>query len=236
MNILYEDESILVVDKPNKMLVYPSPIARNCNWFATKELEKIGYTKLHTVHRLDRPTSGVLLFAKNPSMAKEMSLLFRNKEIKKTYVCLVRGFTEDEGLIERELKKDGDGEFQTASTYYQTLEKNTVDLEISKYPQSRFSFLKVEPITGRMHQIRRHLAHLRHPIIGDKRYGDRHYNRYMKEKMNMENLMLHAYSISFIHPLTKNKIEISAPIPETMKKLLDDLGFSKIPVLLQNVD
>lgn len=236
MIIIYEDESLLVIDKPNKMLVYPSPIARNCNWFATKELAKLGYTKIHTVHRLDRPTSGVLLFAKNASMAKEMSLLFRNKEIKKTYVCLVRGFTEDEGLIEKELKKDGDGDLQEASTYYKTLEKKTVDLEISKYPQSRFSFVKVEPITGRMHQIRRHFAHLRHPIIGDKRYGDRHYNRYMKEKMDMENLMLHAYSMSFIHPFTKEQINVTAPLPETMQKLLVDLDFSTIPTLLQNVD
>lgn len=236
MIIIYEDESLLVVDKPNKMLVYPSPIAKNCHWFATKELAKLGYKDLHTVHRLDRPTSGILLFAKNAEMAKEMSLLFRNKGIKKSYLCIVRGFTEDKGLIEKELKKDGEGELQKASTYYKTVERKTVDLEISKYPQSRFSFLIVEPITGRMHQIRRHLAHLRHPIIGDKRYGDRHYNKYMKEEMKMENLMLHAYSLSFIHPFTKEEISIKAHVPDAMQKLLNDLEFPTVPTLLQSVD
>lgn len=236
MNIIYEDESLLVIDKPNKMLVYPSPMAKNCHWFATKELAKLGYENLHTIHRLDRPTSGVLLFAKNAEMAKEMSLLFRNKKIEKCYICLVRGYTEDEGRIEKELKKDGEGELQNASTYYKTMERNEVDRQISKYPKSRFSLLKVEPLTGRMHQIRRHLAHLRHPIIGDKRYGDRHYNKYMLEKLKMENLMLHASSLSFVHPFTKEKLKIVAPLPAAMCKLLNELHFSTIPTLLQNVD
>lgn len=233
MEIVYEDEGIIVINKPNKMLVYPSPIAKNCHWFATKELAKLGYSDLHTVHRLDRPTSGVLLFAKNKEMAITFSQLFKEKAIKKTYLCMVRGHTEDEGMIDKELKKDGEGVLQHALTKYRTLDKITVDMEISKYPQSRFSFLEVEPISGRMHQIRRHLAHLRHPIIGDKRYGDRHYNRYMKEVMEMENLLLHAYRIEFIHPLTQERMKIQAPIPKVMEKILADLGFSKSEVLLR---
>lgn len=233
MDIVYEDEYFLVIDKPHKMLVYPSPIAKNCHWFATKELAKLGYENLHTVHRLDRPTSGVLLFAKNKEMAITFSQLFKEKAIKKTYLCLVRGHTEDEGEIDKELKKDGEGELQQALTKYKTLEKKTADIEISKYPQSRFSFLEVEPISGRMHQIRRHLAHLRHPIIGDKRYGDRHYNRYMKNEMEMENLLLHAYKLTFTHPISQEEISIHAPVPSVMEKVLGDLGFSKSEVLLR---
>lgn len=235
MDIIYEDDWILVVNKPNKMLVYPSLIAKNCHWFATKELAKLGYDNLHTIHRLDRPTSGVLLFAKNKEAAVIFSQLFKEKGIKKTYLCLVRGYTEEEGMIDKDLKKDGEGVLQPALTRYTTLEKRSVDREISKYPQSRFSFLEVEPITGRMHQIRRHLAHLRHPIIGDKRYGDRHYNRYMKEVMEMENLLLHAYRLEFTHPLTQEKMRIQAPIPEVMEKILADLGFSKSEVLLREL-
>ena len=235
MDIVYEDEYILVIDKPHKMLVYPSPIAKNCHWFATKELAKLGYENLHTVHRLDRPTSGLLLFAKNKETAITFSQLFRDKAIKKTYLSLVRGHTEEEGIIDKELKKDGEGELQEAVTKYKTLEKGIVDIEISKYPQSRFSFVEVEPISGRMHQIRRHLAHLRHPIIGDKRYGDRHYNRYMKEEMEMENLLLHAFKLEFTHPISQQKMSINAPIPVVMKKVLDAFGFSKSEVLVRGI-
>lgn len=236
MDILFEDDSLIIINKPHRMLVYPSPIARNCHWFATKELEKLGYTNLHTIHRLDRPTSGVLLFGKNKEVSKAISLLFKNKEIKKTYLCLVRGFTEEEGTIEKELRKDGDGPLQAAKTQYKTIEKQTVDVEISKYPQSRFSFVMVEPQTGRMHQIRQHFKHLRHPIIGDRRYGDRHYNRFLKEELEIDNLILHAYSLEFVHPLTSETIKVTAPIPDIMRKLLDNFGFSKNQVLLQNVN
>ena len=235
MFVVYEDESLIVIDKPHKMLVYPSPMAKNCHWFATKELKKLGYNNLHTIHRIDRPTSGVLVFGKDKETATALSLLFKNKEVKKTYLCLVRGFTDDNGSIENDLKKDGSGELQNAVTRYITLEKQEVPIEISKYPQSRFSFLAVQPVTGRMHQIRRHLEHIRHPILGDKRYGDRHYNRYLKEEMGMENLLLHAYQISFRHPVTQEMLSITAPIPEVMRTTLDQFSFSKTEVLLRDL-
>jgi tRNA pseudouridine65 synthase len=223
MYILYEDESIIVIDKPSKMMVYPTMMAKNCHWFATKELEKLGYSSIYTIHRLDRPTSGILLFSKNKLMAKHLSLLFRNGEIKKKYSCIVRGHTDSRGIIEKTLKKDGDGELQTAITSYQTLQTFTINAEISRYPQSRFSFLEIEPKTGRMHQIRRHFAHLRHPIIGDKRYGDRHYNKYFKENNNLENMMLHAKSLEFIHPESHKNIIIEAPLAKPFNDLLNYL-------------
>jgi len=218
------------------MLVYPSLIAKNCHWFATKELAKMGYANLHTVHRLDRPTSGLLLFAKNKEMAKAISILFAENQVSKNYVCIVRGFTEAEGCIDKALQKEGEGEVQEALTHYRTLQQQEVDLEISKYPRSRFSLLEVKPITGRMHQIRRHLAHLRHPIIGDIKYGDRHYNRYMREVLGFENLMLHAYQMEFIHPLSKEKISVKAPLPDEFLGLLKRLEFSnaQFPLLPSN--
>ncbi len=228
MNILYEDESIIVIDKPSKMMVYPTPMAKNCHWFATKELAKLGYTKLHTIHRLDRPTSGVLLFAKNKEVARDLSLLFRENKIKKTYLCLVRGFTEKSGSIDKALKKDGDGSLQEAKTNYTLLNQIIVDLEISKYPQSRFSLVEVEPQTGRMHQIRRHFSHLRHPIIGDKRYGDRHYNKFIKEQYKIEDLMLHALSIEFKHPSSKELIKIETDPPTYFNELLEILNAVKV--------
>lgn len=227
MHILYEDESIIVIDKPNKMMVYPTSMARNCTWFATVELEKLGYKKLHTVHRLDRPTSGILLFAKTKESASAFSLMFRNKEVIKTYLCLVRGhFEEEKGSIDKELKKDGDGVLQDAKTEYNTIEKVIADLEVSKYPKTRLSLLSVVPITGRMHQIRRHFNHKRHPIIGDKRYGDRHYNRYLKEKIEIEDIMLHAFRLEFTHPITKEEIKIQANLPDPFRKTLAYFGFS----------
>lgn len=236
MQILYEDDALLIVNKPNKMMVYPTLLAKNCHWFATKELEKLGYLNLYTVHRLDRPTSGLLLFAKDKEIAKEISILFSENKVNKTYLCLVRGFTDLEGSIEKELKKEGEGKLQKALTHYKSLQQQTVAIEISKYPQSRFSLLEVKPVTGRMHQIRRHLAHLRHPIIGDVRYGDRHYNHYMKEQLDCENLLLHAYKMEFMHPVSGELIEITAPLPEEFKIVLKLFNFSMEQVLLRNED
>ena len=224
MNILYEDEYIIVIDKPSKMMVYPTPMARNCHWFATKELAKLGYAKLHTIHRIDRPTSGVLLFAKQKEMAKQMSLLFREGKVKKVYNCIVRGHTEAEGEITKELKKDGEGDLQKAKTKYKTLQYFELDEEISRYPQSRFSLLEVVPTTGRMHQIRRHFSHLRHPIILDIRYGDRHYNKFIKKQYEIENLMLHAKILEFEHPQSKKLIKIEASLPEYFLKLISILN------------
>lgn len=229
MNIVYEDEWIIVIDKPSKMMVYPTLLAKNCHWFATKELAKLGYEELYTIHRLDRPTSGVLLFAKNKEMAKELSFLFKEGKVEKKYNCIVRGHTDIKGVIEKELRKDGEGVLQVAETHFQTLDYFLLNEEINKYPQSRFSFLEVEPKTGRMHQIRRHFAHLRNPIIGDKRYGDRHYNKFMNEKYEIETMMLHARSIRFDHPISKNSIKIEAPLSSSFIKFLEILSPAKIP-------
>lgn len=230
VEILLEDDDLIVINKPSKMMVYPTLLAKNCHWFATKELSKLGYKNLHTIHRLDRPTSGVLLFAKHKEMAQQLSLLFRNGEVNKKYSCIVRGHTEQSGSIQKELKKDGEGEFQEAETKYSTHQHYLLDEQISRYPQSRFSLVEVEPLTGRMHQIRRHFAHLRHPIIGDKRYGDRHYNKFIKENYEIENLMLHAKSLEFEHPQLKELIKIEAKLPETFIELLKILETSKVPV------
>lgn len=230
MNIVYEDEWIIVIDKPAKMLVYPSPMAKNCHWFATKELAKLGYTKLHTIHRLDRPTSGVLLFAKEKEMARALSELFKNGEVKKTYHALVRGHTPINGIIDKDLKKDGEGELQLAQTKFESIQYFLLNEEISRYPQSRFTLVQVEPLTGRMHQIRRHFSHLRNPIIGDKRYGDRHYNKYIKEHFEIENLMLHASKLEFEHPATKEMLKIEAPLADSFYSLLVILDEAKIPI------
>ena len=230
MNILYEDESIIVIDKPSKMMVYPTLLAKNCHWFATKELAKLGYSNIHTIHRIDRPTSGVLLFAKQKLMAQQLSSLFKEGKVKKTYNCIVRGHVEEEGEIIKELKKDGEGDLQMAKTIYKTLKHFILNEEIGRYPQSRFSLVEVEPITGRMHQIRRHFSHLRNPIIGDKRYGDRHYNNFIKENYKIENLMLHAKSLEFTHPISNKLIKIEADLPAPFIDLLNLLSATKNPI------
>ena len=153
MEILFEDEHLIAVNKVPGMMVYPSPIGKNCHLFATKELKKMGYSGLHTVHRLDRPTSGVLLFAKHKDMAADLSDMFREHEVKKTYNALLRGYVPEEGIIDKALKKEGDGEEQEARTDFRLIEKVEKEVEISKYPNSRFSWVEARPLSGRMHQI-----------------------------------------------------------------------------------
>ncbi len=228
LEILYRDKNLIAINKPSGLLVHKSPIDSRETRFALQLLrDQIG-EYVYPIHRLDKPTSGVLIFALNADMAKEMSLLFASNEVDKVYIAIVRGYIE-EGVIDyplkqmldtKEQKKQGiTKEPQEAQTEYKYLRKIQLPYPISRYPVARYSIVKLKPKTGRKHQLRRHLKHIFHPIVGDTKHGRGEHNNLFREKFNSHRLLLHSYRITFIHPLSQKEIIINAPFDKIFKKL-----------------
>lgn len=210
LEILFQCEHLVAINKPNGLLVHRSPIASDADVFAVQLLRDQLGRKVYPVHRLDRKTSGVLLFALDEATNSEMQRKFMEGEITKTYQAIVRGYTPDKGEIDYPLKRD-DGVTQDALTYFETLMRTEVPFAVGKHPTSRYSLVQLNPATGRMHQLRKHMAHILHPIIGDRPHGCNKQNRFFKEQLNMIQMMLHALSLEFVHPSTNKTVIITAP-------------------------
>ncbi len=199
--------------------MHRSKIAADATEFAVQLLrDQIGQ-KVYPVHRLDRKTSGVLLFAKTPEANSELAILFQERKIKKTYIAIVRGWLkEKEGLIDYALKNDG--KTQDAQTYFKAIREFEIPLPHGQFLTSRYSLLELRPRTGRFHQIRKHLAHIRHPILGDRPHGCNKQNRLWKEKFGLTKMMLHAKELSFNY---KKEINIQAKLQEIFRQTLNSL-------------
>ncbi|MEA1953529.1 MAG: tRNA pseudouridine(65) synthase TruC [Campylobacterota bacterium] len=229
LEILYQDRYMVVINKPSGLLVHKSPIDKNETRFAIQMLrDQIGQY-VYPVHRLDKPTSGVLIFALDKEMSKELSLLFRLHEVEKEYIAIVRGYLSNEGVIDyplkqmldtKEQKKQGiTKEEQEAQTHYEGLATIELPYPVSRYPVARYSLVKLLPKTGRKHQLRRHMKHLFHPIVGDTKHGRGEHNILFREKYTVHRLLLHSHRVSFVHPVTQTKLVIEADIDPTFKKL-----------------
>jgi tRNA pseudouridine65 synthase len=230
LEILYQDDYIVCINKPSGLLVHKSMIDRYEIYFAMKMLrDQIGQW-VYPVHRLDKPTSGVLLFALDKETAKLMSEQFKEHTIKKTYICVVRGYTQDSAIIDHALKEkldkiaDKDAikekEAQEAITEYEKLDSVELDFAVGRYDKTRYSLVKVKPQTGRKHQIRRHMKHISHHILGDTKYGRGEHNIFVREKFNCHRLLLHALSLEFKHPYTHKTMIVDAKMDETFNSIL----------------
>ncbi len=234
--ILYRDSDFIAVNKPSGLLVHRSMIDRHETRFALQILrDQIGQ-RVYPLHRLDKPTSGVLLFALSPQAARDASELFardalQKTALQKTYVAVTRGYTPESGLIDHPLKEEldkisdrraqPDKPAQEAVTTFERLATAELPLAIDRYPQSRFSLVQCRPLTGRKHQIRRHLKHISHPIIGDAKHGKGVYNRYFKNQFGAGRLLLSATELDFAHPYSGREIHISAPLDASFRRLLE---------------
>ncbi|SKC18504.1 pseudouridine synthase [Dyadobacter psychrophilus] len=210
LQIIYHDNDLVAINKPNGLLVHRSPIAADADIFAVQLLRDQLGQKVFPVHRLDRKTSGVLLFALNEEMNSLMQQQFQDGKVEKTYHAIVRGYAPDELDIDYPLKKE-DGTIQEAFTSLRTLARTEVDFAIGKHPTSRYSLVELKPTTGRMHQLRKHMAHIFHPIIGDRPHGCNKQNRYFKEQFGLNEMMLHASEITFSHPSNMRLETLRAP-------------------------
>lgn len=221
MQVCFEDEYILVVNKPNNVLVHHSGMSKNKR--EEKSLIQLLFQKyglpFYPVHRLDRKTSGLVVFAKEKKHVAAFQELFINNEIQKTYYGLVRGYIAASGKIDSPVKGRDANNYKEALTYFKCLK--TAELAIPVYPfeTARYSLVELAPKTGRLHQLRIHLNKISHPLVGDPKYGDRYHNRMFDEQFNCNNLFLHAKELRFVHPITKTQELIRADLNHNWQQL-----------------
>lgn len=216
-NIIYRDDDLVAINKPCGLLVHRTDISDEEDLFAVQLLRDILGQRVYNVHRIDRPTSGVLLFALNNEMASIMSNQFKEKNVKKTYVALVRGWFPQVTFLNYPVK-NGNEVLLDAETHFNLLSKYELSIPVAPYETSRYSMIEAHPQTGRWHQIRQHLAHLRHYIINDRVHGTGAHNNMFTEQLGISNLFLHARKLQFIHPLTGKEILIQAEFPPHWEK------------------
>ncbi|GAM61960.1 tRNA pseudouridine synthase C [Vibrio ishigakensis] len=231
LEIIYQDEYLVAVNKPAGMLVHRSWLDKHETQFVMQTLrDQIGQ-HVFPLHRLDRPTSGVLVFALSSEYASKMMPMFAEHKFIKTYHAIVRGWIEEGDRLDYALKVELDKiadkfaseekEAQTAITDYKPLAKVEVPYSTGKFPTSRYCLMELSPLTGRKHQLRRHMKHLRHPIVGDTTHGDGKHNRLYREEFGCERLMLHASRLEFEHPFTGMQMVLEARFDETWKNLIE---------------
>lgn len=224
--ILFEDESLLILNKPSGIAVHGGS---GINFGVIEALRAIRPQAkfLELVHRLDRETSGVLIIAKKRSALKELHRQLREKAIQKNYLALVQGqwlsqvkrvtaplLKNELASGERVVKVSADG--KPAQTNFAIVQNFSL-------PNFSATLIKASPITGRTHQIRVHTLHASHPIAMDSKYGDKIFNQ-QTESLGLKRLFLHAVEITFIHPKTQETMKIQAPLSEDLNKFLQNLG------------
>lgn len=231
LDIIYQDDHIVVVDKPQGMLVHRSKMAQDADTFLLQELRNQIGRRVNAVHRLDRKTSGLILFAFEGDITKQLQDQFLSKTVEKLYLAIVRGYFAGPLLLDYDLTDDR-GRVQDAVTHFDLIEQVEVDVPFGGHPTSRYSMISAMPETGRLHQIRKHLAHLRHPIIGDRPHGCNKQNKLFKERWAMTNMLLHAYRLSFDHPVDHRRLELRTPPPPVFQETSAMLGFNQQPWIL----
>ncbi|OCG39859.1 tRNA pseudouridine(65) synthase TruC [Gilliamella sp. Bif1-4] len=228
--ILYQDDDLIAINKPSGWLVHRSWLDKTETVFVMQTLrDQIGQ-HVFPIHRLDRPTSGVLLFALSSDVARIMSEEFAKKQIEKTYHAIVRGYVEGEAVINyplvEELDKIADKftnknkPAQDAVTFYKSISKIEVPIKVGKFETARYSFVELKPQTGRKHQLRRHMKHIFHPILGDSKHGDLHQNRAFATYFNIKRLMLHASKLEIKHPIQHKPMIIEAKLDQSWQDIL----------------
>ncbi|UYW00461.1 pseudouridylate synthase [Flavobacterium agricola] len=225
LEILYQDEYLVAINKPHDLLVHQSPIARDASEFAIQLLRDQIQQKVYPVHRLDRKTSGVLLFALDKETNKNLTQQFTDKTITKTYWAILRGFAPQEMRIDYALFNDA-GIEQDAVTQFKTLQTAEIQLPFGKHQTSRYSLVEAKPETGRMHQLRKHFAHIMHPILGDRPHGCNKQNKLWLETHNMNTMLLHAKTLQFQHPKLNTLITIEANLSDEFNRVAKILDFN----------
>ena len=230
--ILFEDEHLVAVAKPSGMFVHRSEADRSATKFLLQNVRDQLGRFVYPVHRLDRPTSGVMILAKSPEAAALLGKLFVERQIQKTYLAVVRGHTDDSGTLNRPLvsskglgKPDMNAHkvHQEAETGYRTVERFEVPFASGQHSSTRCALVEAHPKTGRFHQIRRHMAGISHPIIGDAEHGDTKLNRQFQHHAGVTRLMLAAVKIEFIHPVANTQISIECPPADSFAIVVDRL-------------
>ncbi|MGZ5056950.1 MAG: tRNA pseudouridine(65) synthase TruC [Methylobacter sp.] len=234
--ILYQDEFLVAINKPAGLLVHRSEIDRHETRFAVQLLRDQLGRRVFPLHRLDKPTAGVLVFGLNAEIARKMMTIFIEDNVEKTYLAVVRGYAAEQAIIDYPLQEQldkmtdrlaqQDKAAQTAITHYRRLATVELPFAVGRYPTSRYSLLELSPKTGRKHQLRRHLKHIFHPIVGDTTHGDGKHNDFFRQQLNCRQLLLASTRLSFPHPVTGQRLEIQAPLDAGFSRIVTELNWN----------
>lgn len=214
--VLWHEGDCIAIHKPAGWLVHRTGLDAGETRFVVQTLRDQLGVPVHPVHRLDKGTSGVLLMALSPDAARRLSGCFERREVHKRYVAMVRGWPPEQVHVDHALRPDDappDAPAQGAITDFRLLARCSLDVPVDRYPQTRVALVEAMPVTGRRHQIRRHLKHLAHPIIGDATHGKGAHNRWWAERLGVLRLWLHAASLSLPHPHRAGEcLHIASPL------------------------
>jgi tRNA pseudouridine65 synthase len=227
IEILHQDDALIAVNKPAGLAVHRSKMVGNAEEFLIDLLrEQVGGT-VYLAHRLDRATSGVLLIARSSEVASALGEQFMGRDVHKQYLAVVRGWPEPvEALIDYPLPGSREtGPRREARTRYRRLATVEVPIALGRYPQQRYALVEAAPETGRFRQIRKHMAHIHHPIIGDCQHGRGDHNRLFKQYLSCHRMLLHARRITLRHPVCGDPLVIEAPLDEAFSALLARFGW-----------
>lgn len=234
--ILFQDDHVVAIHKPAGLLVHRSELDRHETRFAVQLLRDQLGRHVHPAHRLDRGTSGVLVFALDRDTARQLGGQFERQEVAKTYLAVVRGHPPEAGRIDHALtRRRDDAEWvgdeaseaaQPAVTDFRRLATCELPFAVDRYPTSRYALVELTPHTGRKHQIRRHLKHLSHPIIGDATFGKGRHNRFFQQQFGCHRMLLACVRMQFVHPLSGEPLDVVAPPDGEFATVLDALGWT----------
>ena len=231
LEVPFEDSHIIVVNKPPGIVIYPAAghrsgtlmnalIARCGNLASTGSPMRPG-----VVHRLDKDTSGLIIFAKNDKAYHDLVRQFREREVEKVYQALVYGNPKkDSGEIRYSIGRSLSDRKKMSTRTRRGKEAVTRFNVVSRFKAS--SLIQVQIVTGRTHQIRVHFAASGHPVLGDNTYGKKTVIKFGQKSISFKRQMLHAYSLKFMHPATGKPVGLTAPIPEDMQKAIEELSDS----------
>ena len=231
--MLYADSALIAVHKPSGLLVHRTALDPDAASHALQAVRRqSGGDYLYPVHRLDRATSGVLVFARTREAHRSLAEQFELHTVAKTYLAIVRGWTAPQGRITEPLTRIVDwprpgyvpGAPQQADTAYRTLATVELDVRVDRYPTSRYALVELSPLTGRRHQLRRHLRKIDHPIIGDTTYGTGRHNRLFRARFDTQRLLLAAVELRLTSPASGTAVTIAAPLAADFWRTAQALG------------
>ena len=238
LEILYRDEHVVAVHKPSGLLVHRSDFDRHETRFAVQLLRDQLGRRVYPAHRLDRATSGVLLFALDPVSAGTLGRQFEANQVEKRYLAVVRGWPDAQGTIDHPLVQRFDefgrkrdpataGAAQPAVTDYRRLDTCELPVAVDRYPVTRYALVDLMPKTGRQHQLRRHMKHIAHPIVGDATWGKGVHNRFVAGLSGVHRLLLACTGLGFAHPQSGLRMAVNCAPGGDFLAALEALGLDR---------
>jgi len=241
--VLFRDDHYAVVDKPSGLLVHRTAVDAGDRRSLAQELRAQLGCRVYPVHRLDKGTSGVIAFALHAEAATRLAGAFRTAAVDKRYLAVVRGYAPDAVRVDSPVRdaidvggRGADAPRRPAVTDVRRLAQAEVPAAVGRYATARYSLVACRPHTGRQHQVRRHLKHLRHPVIGDANYGDLAHNRFVRAAFGVARLLLAATSLRFAHPYTGAAVHALAPPADEFARVCRALGWDAVAELATATD